>query len=222
MTVFFILFAGCLFAFVIGSIPSGWIVGKMRGVDIRKHGSGNVGATNVLRVLGTQWGIVVFMCDTLKGYVVTTLLFDALSAVLSPHIPEIGMERMWSHEFLHVAVGTSVIAGHVWSVFLNFDGGKGVATTAGAVLGIDPLVTAIGVAAFIITVILSHYISLGSLLSMPASAIASLFLARPASSVIFITCITIVVWIRHRENISRLRDGTEKKIQFSRRGVTKQ
>ena len=222
MAIVVFLVLGCALAFLVGSIPTGLLVGRTRGIDIRKHGSGNVGATNILRVLGTQWGVFVLLCDALKGYLAVTLIFDGISALVGPYWNSISIERTWPHELLHVVVGASVIAGHIWSVFLCFDGGKGVATSAGAIFGIDPLVAGIGFAIFLITVAISGYVSLGSILSTSSGSFISLLLARPASSVIFFALVAIVVWARHRENILRLKNGTEKKFRFSKRGTLHQ
>lgn len=214
------LILACVLAFMIGSIPTGFIAGKMRGIDVRQHGSGNIGATNILRLLGKKWGICVLLIDALKGFFVVTLFSSWFFSYTSALSPSIAIERSWPHEIFHVVLAAFVIAGHVLSVFLCFKGGKGVATTLGVLFGIDWLVAIIAIVVFGVVIYFSRYVSLGSLLGITSATIASLVLQRPASSVIFILFAAIIIWIRHRDNIARIRNGTERKLSFKKKNAT--
>lgn len=207
----FLLFLSCAFAFLIGSIPTGFIAGKLHKLDIRKFGSGNIGGTNVERVLGKSLGRIVIFLDALKGFFVVTFFHSITVGWIGSFNPTFVIGRSWPHELFHVALAASVIAGHIWSVFLRFKGGKGVATTLGVLVGIDWLVAVIAVVVFGVVKYFTRYVSLGSLLGVSSAVIASLVLQRPASFVIFMFFATIVIGISHRENIARLKKSTEHK-----------
>lgn len=202
-------------AFLAGSIPTGLWVGYLaRGIDIRQHGSGNTGATNIFRTLGAVRGIFVFLCDAFKGWFMVTVGFQLLSSALSRLDPAVLISGSQSHDMLRALIAVSVVAGHAWSVFLKLDGGKGVATGAGVLLGMDPLIAVLGLAVFVIAVSVSRYISLGSLLGTFAACALAFILERDNTLSLSATAIFLIVFIRHRENIKRLCSGTERKFSF--------
>lgn len=191
-------------SYVSGSIPSAYLAGKWSGVDLRAHGSGNLGATNVLRVLGMRIGLVVFAVDIAKGAIPVRLL--------PPVTDTTGVTQIW----IAVACGIAAILGHVRPVFLGFGkGGKGVATACGVFLALAPLQTLVTLLIFAVVVLSSGYVSLASLtaaFSLPVLLAATLGVRSPLFSVGLIT--TLFVFWTHRANIARLRAGTE--FRFSR------
>ncbi len=202
-------------AYILGSFPSAYIVGRMKGLDIREHGSGNVGATNVMRVISKPWGFAVLFVDVLKGALPVSV-FHFVSVDGWP----------LSLETVHVMMMVAVLAilGHMYPLWLGFRGGKGVATAMGAMIGLIPGMLGGAVAVFLLTLLISRYMSLSSLLS----AISLLgwffvFYELPAQRDLFIFVAVIVVFVvyRHRDNIKRLKDGSETKVtSFSKRGVS--
>jgi glycerol-3-phosphate acyltransferase PlsY len=185
-------------SYLSGSIPFAAIAGKLRGVDLRKQGSGNLGATNVFRVLGWKIGIAVFLADALKGALPVFLLPPR---VVSPRDPVV-----WA-----IACGLAAIAGHVRPIFLGLrKGGKGVATAAGVFFALAPIPMAITFAVFVGVVLGTGYVSLGSLISaivLPALLLVTLGPRTPLFVVS--TVIALFVFWTHRTNIARLRRGEE-------------
>ncbi|MBO7721895.1 MAG: glycerol-3-phosphate 1-O-acyltransferase PlsY [Kiritimatiellae bacterium] len=183
-------------AYLIGSIPFGYLIGRMRGVDVRTVGSKNIGATNVYRTVGKKWGALAFFCDFLKGFAPT-----CSSAAFAG--PETG---------LPVAVGLACVIGHTLTVFMKFRGGKGVATAFGMMVALAPAPTLIAFAVFAVTVWLSHYISLGSMLA--AATLAALVWVFPAGTPLRVVAAFIAAFVifKHKSNIGRLVKGTENKI----------
>lgn len=198
-----------LLAFAAGSIPFAYIVVHLFWKqDIRLHGSGNAGATNVLRVFGTAPGVSVMVLDVLKGS-----LGVWLALLLSP-VAWGAVGRDW----LGVAGALAAVAGHSFSPFIGFRGGKGVATSAGAIIVLAPKVVPVMVVVFVLVIALSKYVSLGSIV------IAALFpgvcwLAYPdrVALVLFSFAVAVLVIWRHRANVGRIRRGEEAKINFKRR-----
>jgi glycerol-3-phosphate acyltransferase PlsY len=201
-----------LICYLIGSVPTAIIYGKLtRGLDIREHGSGNAGATNVFRVLGWKSGLLVMLIDIMKGVVATTLVYRlAVGAV--PLEPEL----------LQIFAGLAAVFGHIWTIFAGFKGGKGVGTGAGMILGIIPYAVLVAIIVFIVTVFLTRYVSLGSILgsiTIPVYLlIQKLLLDQPVSTTLLIFGISIPVLIifTHRSNFTRLIKGTENKISFKK------
>ncbi|HEV7990668.1 MAG TPA: glycerol-3-phosphate 1-O-acyltransferase PlsY [Gemmatimonadaceae bacterium] len=185
-------------SYLSGSLPFAAIAGKARGVDLRKHGSGNLGATNVFRVLGWKVGLLVFLADALKGALPVLLLPPR---VHSPRDPVV-----WA-----IACGIAAIAGHVRPIFLKLRrGGKGVATAAGVFFALAPIPMAITFAVFVGVVFASGYVSLGSLIS--AVLLPGLLLAtQGARSPLFLVSVVVALFVfwTHRANIGRLRRGEE-------------
>ncbi len=185
-------------AYIVGSIPFGFLIGKLKGIDIRKHGSGNIGATNLTRQLGREWGIFCFSMDFLKGLA-----------------PVLVARRTGGDEFTLVLAGMLAIIGHIWPVFLKFKGGKGVATSLGALLALTPAAVLIAMAAWFVTFKVSRYVSLASIVAvimLPLGDYAYVHaFSRPAAPVRWVMLMALAVLIiwRHRTNIARLRRGEE-------------
>lgn len=198
---------GFLLAYLMGSLPTAFIAGKIaRSIDIREHGSGNVGATNVFRVLGAKWGSAVLVIDIAKSFLAVL--------ICGPLIQE-----AWNTvpiSVLLLLTGMSAIAGHIWTPFLRFAGGKGVASSLGVALAVMPLAAIISLTTFLIVFSWSRYVSLGSLLAALVFPIAVTLFYRsfPGFPIILGTslflCLLIVV--KHRSNIARLMKGTESQV----------
>jgi glycerol-3-phosphate acyltransferase PlsY len=209
-----------LAAYVIGATPFGVIVAKLHGVDLRKAGSGNVGATNVGRVLGRGWGYLCFLLDVAKGFAPAMVFGMGICADLAP-----GQAPDAPHQLAWLAIGGACILGHVLSFWLKFRGGKGVATSLGVVLGMYPYFTWAGVGAFAVwvaVVLRSRYVSLASIVA--ALAFLPIFVAVNVWTIgwdatlqlwpmgAFAAVMGALVIFRHRTNVKRLLAGTENKI----------
>ncbi len=193
-------------AYVIGAVPFAYIAGKtLKGIDIRDYGSGNVGATNVLRTLGKGPGIIVLLLDMVKGAAAVTLVPLAFLKINGADFPV-------SNELLKVICGVAAIAGHIWTVFLRFRGGKGVATTVGVFLGLTWVSMLTAGAVFIIVVFLTRYIALGSLSLGISLLVANLLLGCPVEYAALSGAVLLLVIYTHRSNIRRLMNGTENKL----------
>jgi glycerol-3-phosphate acyltransferase PlsY len=189
---------GVLLSYLAGSLPSAYIAGKLRGVDLRKHGSGNLGATNVVRVLGAKTGAVVFIADLLKGF---------LPVYFLPIYTETLRPELWA-----LVYGVAAIAGHVKPIFLlGKGGGKGVATASGVFLALAFVPMLVSEAVWIATFYFTRYVSLASLLGAAVLPIAILAWYRDPQSLVFIASVIIAAFVfwTHRANIGRLRRGEE-------------
>jgi acyl phosphate:glycerol-3-phosphate acyltransferase len=189
---------GLIISYLAGSIPSAYISGRLRGVDLRKHGSGNLGATNVVRVLGAKTGAVVFIADLLKGF---------LPVYFLPRYTETLRPGTWALFF-----GAAAIIGHVKPIFLLWKGGgKGVATASGVFLALAPIPMLVAEVVWIVTFYFSRYVSLASLLAAAVLPIAILAWYRSPQSLVFIASVIIAAFVfwTHRANIGRLRRGQE-------------
>jgi glycerol-3-phosphate acyltransferase PlsY len=190
--------AAVIISYLAGSIPSAYIAGKARGIDLRKHGSGNLGATNVVRVLGAKIGAAVFIADFLKGFLPVFFL-PAYTETLRP--------ELWALVF-----GAAAILGHVKPIFLlGKGGGKGVATASGVFTALAVVPMLIAEAVWIIVFYFTRYVSLASLLAAAVLPIAILAWYRKPLGPVFIASIVIVLFVfwTHRANIGRLRRGEE-------------
>ncbi|PKM77028.1 MAG: acyl-phosphate glycerol 3-phosphate acyltransferase [Firmicutes bacterium HGW-Firmicutes-15] len=184
-----------LFCYLLGSIPFSYIFSRLLGgVDIRAKGTGNVGATNVLRTLGVKIALASLMGDFLKG---------VLAAWLGLH---------FGGEILAALCASMAVVGHCWPIFLGFKGGKGVATSAGLLLVLMPSVMLIIMLTFVTLIAVTRYVSLGSVCGAALLPLMLLFMHQPWSYIIMGFVLSGIVLFRHRENIQRLRKGTEKKI----------
>jgi acyl phosphate:glycerol-3-phosphate acyltransferase len=192
-----------LAAYLVGSVPIGWLVARAFGLsDIRRHGSGNIGATNVLRTLGRVPAVLTLLADVGKGY-----LAVVLGSALSGGEPNA------------VAAATvAAVVGNCWSVFLGFRGGKGVATGLGALLRTVPLATLAALPVFLAVVATTRYISLGSLLAAACVPLGAVMLRYPGSYALGALAVAIIVIARHHANIARLRAGTESRLGRRRDG----
>ncbi len=200
MTILFISIL-TLSAYLIGSIPFGLLIAKTKGLDIRKQGSGNIGATNVLRCLGKPLGITCFVLDVLKGY---------LPAFVFPMVGKIGAD----FPSIGILFGAAAILGHNFPIFLKFKGGKGIATSAGVLLGVAPLAVGLGILTWAIIFFISGYVSLGSIIAALVVAIVG-WLRYDITTALALTLLGALAIYRHRENIKRLLAGEENK--FSRK-----
>ncbi|EAD0096984.1 glycerol-3-phosphate 1-O-acyltransferase PlsY [Listeria monocytogenes serotype 1/2a] len=188
-----------LLAYVIGSIPSGLWIGKIfYKKDIREFGSGNLGATNSFRVLGIKAGSIVTVMDILKGTVATLL----------PFFFQLNVD----HHFW-LLTGAFAIIGHSFPLFAGFRGGKAVATSAGVILAYAPLLFVAALVVFLVTLKLSKYVSLSSMIGALAALIISLFMGDWIL-IVLVACIALFVIWRHRANITRIRNGEEPKIKW--------
>lgn len=188
-------------AYAAGSIPAAYIAGRVRGVDLRKHGSGNLGATNVIRVLGAKIGLVVFAFDLAKG---------ALPVLLLPRWTASSLPPVW----MAIACGVAAILGHTRPLFLLFQrGGKGVATAAGVFLALAPIQTLLTLIVFAVVLLTSGFVSLGSLMSaclLPILISVTLGYRSPVFNLSVL--VALFVFWTHRGNIGRLRRGEENRF----------
>ena len=191
--------------YLLGSVPFGYLAGRIAGIDIRKYGSGNVGATNVTRALGKAYGYPVFVADFLKGFGAVKM-----SLLIAARVPS-----DWnSAEMLAIVAAISSVIGHSFPVWLRFKGGKGVATSAGALLGLAPVAALTGGAIWILTFWLTRYVSLASIAAataLPFVILITTWLSGNAGKPLFYSSVclaALVIW-RHRSNLSRLMHGTE-------------
>jgi glycerol-3-phosphate acyltransferase PlsY len=188
-----------LTAYLIGSIPFGLLIARLKGVDIRKEGSGNIGATNVLRVIGKRWGIFTLFLDILKGFIPAFFFAQLLN-----------LDHDWRLLF-----GAAAILGHTFPIYLKFKGGKGVATSAGMLLGVAPVAMGVGFIAWGVCMAISRYVSLSSIVA--SFAIATTIWVRKEyqqniiSQVVITLLCLLVIWL-HRANIKRILNGTESKM----------
>ena len=190
-------------AFLMGSLPTGYLVASAKGINIKKVGSGNIGATNVTRVMGKGWGAFVLIVDALKGLI--PVLF------VKAHFGALDQSGLYT---LMAATGVLAVAGHVFTPFLGFKGGKGIATSLGMLLGISPVLSLSMVIVWLIAFLITRVSSVGALcaaVSMPFIALL-LFHGRPVSGImtVFTAFMALFILFTHRENIGRLSRGEEK------------
>ncbi len=183
-------------AYLVGSIPTGLLLGKVYGIDVRQEGSGNIGATNLYRTVGRKVGIITLTGDCLKGLIpVLAVKFSALPVEYAA----------W--------VGLSAFCGHVFSLFLKFKGGKGVATALGVFLALAPMAVAIAIAVFAALMFIWRYVSIGSICAAAVMPVAVALLGGGRTLVVVTLLIAAIVIIRHHENIRRLIAGTENRFK---------
>jgi glycerol-3-phosphate acyltransferase PlsY len=183
-------------SYLIGSIPTGLLLGKAYGIDVRSEGSGNIGATNLYRTVGRKVGVITLIGDCLKGFI------PVLAVKCSTLPPDYAA---W--------VGLAAFCGHVFSVFLKFKGGKGVATALGVFLALSPRAVAIAIALFAALMFFWRYVSLGSIGAAAVIPLAVYFLGGSSVLTVVTLVIAVVVILRHHENIRRLMAGTESRFQ---------
>jgi glycerol-3-phosphate acyltransferase PlsY len=184
-------------AYLLGSIPFGLLLARCKGIDLRKHGSGNIGATNVARVMGKGWGLFTLVADLAKG------LLPVLGCIWA-------MAGAADLDLWIAYTGLSAVLGHCYSIFLGFRGGKGVATAAGVFLGVCPFAVGVAVVTFIIVLKKWGYVSVGSLAAAVFVPILMHFFCPAYELELMAWGTTCIIWIKHRDNIKRLIRGDEK------------
>ncbi|TAN36147.1 MAG: glycerol-3-phosphate 1-O-acyltransferase [Verrucomicrobia bacterium] len=198
-------------AYLVGAIPFGLLIGRLKGVDIRTVGSKNIGATNVFRSVGKGWGILTFTLDAMKG-LVPVLVFPMLGKADIPVFQ--GLENSFG-----LLCGVAAILGHNFPVYLKFKGGKGVATSAGVLIGVAPAAVGVGVLGWLVLFLTSRYVSfasMGAALVVPAAG-WWLYRGQELLTPIVLTLLGLLVVFRHKANIQRLMTGTESRFQFGKK-----
>lgn len=205
------LFISIVASYLLGAIPFGFLIAKYyKGIDIRQHGSKNIGATNVMRTLGKGPGYTTLALDILKGLVAVTAFpyfFYGRDAGITP-------------ELFQLCCAVFVIAGHSWTVFLNFKGGKGVATATGAFLGIAPLAMLCAAVVWVITAKATKYVSVSSMLGAISFVVFTFVFGEAPEIKWFAVLVALIIIVRHKANIRRLMEGTENKIGQKKEGIT--
>ena len=206
MLKFFVI---ALFGYFLGSIPAGYLAGRIAGIDIRKVGSGNIGATNVTRTLGKRYGYPVFLVDFMKG---------ALAVGLSILFVKNTQPESISPELFGIVAAIFCVLGHMLPIWLGFKGGKGVATSAGAVFGLMPLAALIALGVWVLVFEMTRYVSVASIATaivLPAAVLALTYATHTNGTALFYfsVCMAAVVVFRHRSNVSRLVRGTEPRFK---------
>ena len=209
-----------LLSYVVGSIPTSIIVTRIaRGIDIRDHGSGNAGGTNVFRVVGWKYGLLVIAIDILKGYLATIVI----PKLMVGDLPFNNRTPFEDITVVRIISGCASILGHIWTAFGQFRGGKGIATAGGVLLGLATIEVLVAVGVFAIVFVISRYVSLGSIsaaVSFPLAMLArhNIFHAQLQgyNTLIFFSIgITLLLLFTHRANIKRLLAGTEQRLRVS-------
>jgi acyl phosphate:glycerol-3-phosphate acyltransferase len=218
----FLLATIIVLSYLVGSIPTSIIVSKLaKGIDIREHGSGNAGGTNVMRVLGWKHGVFVILLDALKG----VLAVVVIARLHYGSMPFQNATPFDDFTLVQIIAGISAVIGHIWTVFAGFKGGKGIATALGMLLMIATVDMLVAIGVFIIVVSISKYVSLGSILgaiAVPVTLVVreNIFNVNiPSYNTIlpFVIALVMLVIFTHRKNVIRLIKGNENKVSFSKR-----
>lgn len=211
-----------LLSYLVGSIPNSIIISKaVKGIDIRKHGSGNAGGTNVMRVLGWKHGLLVILLDALKGAIAVVVI----ARLHYGPLPFTNISPFDDFTLVQIIAGLAAVVGHIWTVFASFKGGKGIATALGMMLMLVTVDMLIALGVFVVVVSISRYVSLGSILS--AIAVPSVLYIREnvfhvdiigyGTLFPFIVAVSLLVIFTHRKNLVRLFNGNESKISFKKK-----
>ena len=218
----FLLAIIVIISYLVGSIPTSIIISKAaRGIDIREHGSGNAGGTNVMRVLGWKYGLLVIILDALKGAVAVVIV----ARLFYGPLPFENISPFDDFTLVQIIAGLSAVIGHIWTIFAGFKGGKGIATALGMLLMLITVEMLIAIGVFIIVVTISRYVSLGSLIaaiSIPISLVLreNVFhehIIGYHTILPFVILITLLVIFTHRKNVVRLINGTENRVSFKKK-----
>ncbi len=218
----FLLATIIILSYLVGSIPTSIIVSKLaKGIDIREHGSGNAGGTNVARVLGWKHGVLVIILDAFKG----VLAVVVVARLHYGSIPFHNVTPFDDFTLVQIIAGVSAVIGHVWTIFAGFKGGKGIATALGMLLMIITVDMLIAVGVFIIVVTISRYVSLGSLIGTIAVPLSLIIRENVFNVDIqgyntllpFIIAISLLIIFTHRKNVVRIFNGSENKLSFKKK-----
>lgn len=199
-------------AYFLGSIPTGYLVAKAKGVDIRSVGSGNIGATNVFRILGKGPGTFVLLVDALKGFLACGLVANLVWQILVPPGTEGGDNR----NYLSIVAGIGAVLGHNYTCWLNFKGGKGIATSAGVLIALVPYAFLVTLATWLVVFAMSRYVSLASIVAAAVLPFATWQLHGRPELIAITALMSALAIYKHRANIQRLRAGTENRIGGSK------
>ena len=205
--------AVALAAYLLGSIPTGYLVARAKGIDIRTVGSGNIGATNAFRVLGNTAGTAVLIADGLKGYAACAWACDALLRLFNVPAAEVETHR--------IVAGIAAVLGHNYTCWLHFKGGKGIATTAGVYFALAPLSVSIAIGAWIIFVVTTRFVSIGSIAAAVALPTAVWLTKDSVFLGVVTTALCSLAIFKHKSNIQRLLAGTESRIGSKREETPK-
>jgi len=198
-----------LAGYLLGSIPTGYLVARAKGIDIRTVGSGNIGATNAFRVLGNTAGTAVLLADVLKGYAACAWLCDALLRLFSVPAAEVETHR--------IVAGIAAVLGHCYTCWLWFKGGKGIATTGGVYLALAPLSVSIAIGAWIVLFLTTRFVSIASLAAAVALPAAVWFTKDSVFLGVVTTALGSLAFFKHKANIQRLLAGTENRVRFGKK-----
>lgn len=208
MAQYIVLISSLLSAYLIGSIPTSFILAKVLiGIDIRRHGSGNVGATNIFRVVGKLPGIIALVIDILKGVLVVTLIANFFYSFL----------KNFDYELYRTIMGFVAICGHIWPIFLRFKGGKGIATTIGVLIVIAPMILGLSLGMWLILFLVTRYVSLASIALVVSLPIFAIFFKQSFSTTVFAVIICGLTSYRHKDNIKRLIKGEENRVMVGKK-----
>lgn len=215
-----------ILSYLVGSIPNSIIIAKkVAGINIKEHGSGNAGGTNVMRILGKRYGLLVILLDALKGAIAVILI----SRLYLGNFPFANQTPFDDFTLIQIIAGLSAVMGHIWTIFAGFKGGKGIATGLGVLISVVTLDMLLGLAVFAIVVGLSKYVSLGSIsaaVSVPIFMIIrenifNVNIVGYHTLLPFIIGLALIVVYTHRTNLNKLFAGKENKISFSKKSVRK-
>jgi glycerol-3-phosphate acyltransferase PlsY len=225
-----------LLAFLMGSIPFGLLMAKSRGIDIRAHGSGNIGATNVLRVMGKKFGIPCLLLDMLKGFIPVAIAVNLIQITGRPVQVPLGLPEAWvvkiaagdalKAQIAHIATALAAVLGHNYSPWAGFKGGKGIATSAGVLLGLMPFAVLLLLVVWLLLFYTTRYVSLASIGSACVLPLLTLWGSWHHGRIqdgtwnkplfVFTLIIAVLAVWKHRTNIQRLRAGTENRFERKR------
>lgn len=199
-----------LLVYLAGSIPTGFLVAKARGIDIRKFGSGNIGATNVFRILGKPAGIFVLLADALKGWLAVVVISKLVVYWLAPNT------SAQAKEWVSICAAVAAVLGHNYTCWLYFKGGKGIATSAGVLVAIVPKSLLIILAVWIIVFLLTRFVSLASISASLTLPFAAFFTGESFTIVLIMAALATLAIYKHKANIKRLLNGTESRVAFKK------
>ena len=218
----FLLATIIILSYLVGSIPTSIIISKLfHGIDIREHGSGNAGGTNVMRVLGLKKGLLVIILDALKGAVAVVFV----ARLHYGGLPFQNVSPFDDFTLVHIIAGIAAVIGHIWTIFAGFRGGKGIATALGMLIMIVTIDMLVALGIFILVVSISRYVSLGSILAALSVPLTLIFrenilhdhIQSYGTLLPFVVAVSLLVVFTHRKNVMRLINGTENKISFKKK-----